>query len=131
MHSVFDRCRGTISVRHGACDRRRNAAISFGKCRGPAALPDTFPSQTRICSAGRRGGHHRGQLWPGERLAPCLLNAASLKIFNSYKSVPLICCSLFHMIEIKYATSKSSCVKTSFRMFTCMCKLRFYSYSLV
>ena len=60
-----------VTVSHGARHGRRSASAGFSVCRGPAALSNPCPPQTRSGSAGCRGGHHRGQLWTGERLAFC------------------------------------------------------------
>lgn len=58
------------AVNHGAGPGRRNVASGFSKCRIVGIVPDIKPPETRSCSAGCCGGHHRGQLWTGERLDP-------------------------------------------------------------
>lgn len=58
-----------LNFYHGSGHWRWSASVGFSGCRGFAALSDSCPLQARGFAAGCCGGHHRGQLWTGQRSA--------------------------------------------------------------
>lgn len=106
---------GRLILSHGACHCRGSASAGISRCRRPAAVSDTYSPQTRSFSAGCCGGHHGGQLWPGERSASVMWVSVVVQMFALHCE-PELC-----FLCVRVCTSLSRCWSAACAVWTWCC----------